>query len=292
MNTEQEKNKTTGTDSRSVLGSGPRAAFKAFHRSLLLLQNPILALPLFLYFLLKLGILALYIANTSLNLSPVWAFFIRGLTSEHLKHYPLHPIMMQTILGRLDIILDILVYVIFQGVTIALVAAALTRQHISLRDGFRTTFSRYFHLVIAAIATSVIMLVLINAPAMIVEQMGGRAGAGITTAGTIIGLIIQALFLYIAPFILLGRFSAFGAIGRSIRFAFRSIGTSMFLAIVPFILTLPTMLLTLRADVIAFRMSPDFLVHIQVAGEIMHFIANYLVIGGATVYFISKGRMQ
>lgn len=292
MNPEPIRNNTGGIDSRTAPGGGPAAAFKAFHRSLLLLQNPKLALPLFLYFLLKLGILALYISNTSLNLSPVWAFFIRGLTPENINHYPIHPIMMQTILGRLDILMDIFVFVIFQGVTIILVSAAFARRSVSLREGFKTTTTRYFHLVIAAIAASVIMLVFVNAPAIIAEQTGRHAGTGITAAGTIIGLVIQALLLFTAPFILLERIAGFRAIGRSIRFAGRSIGTSVLLVIVPFILTLPTMLLMLRADMIAFRISPDFLIYIQVAGEIMQLFASYLVIGGATIYFISKGKTQ
>lgn len=292
MNSEPARNKTAGIDSRTAPEGAAAAAFKAFHRSLLLLQNPKLALPLFLYFLLKLGILALYIANTSLNLSPVWAFFIRGLTPENINHYPIHPIMMQTILGRLDILMDIFVFVIFQGATIVLVSAAFTRRNVSLREGFKTTVARYIHLVIAAIASSVIMLVIVNAPAIIAEQTGRQAGAGITAAGTILGLMIQALLLFTVPFILLGRITGLRAIGRSIQFAGRSIGSSMLLVTAPFILTLPTMLLMLRADMIAFRISPDFLINIQVAGEIMQLFASYLVIGGATIYFISKGKTQ
>ena len=35
----------------------------------------------------------------------------------------------------------------------------------------------------------------------------------------------------------------------------------------------------------ALQISPEFLVQVQVAGEVMQFIATYLLMGGLTIYF-------
>jgi hypothetical protein len=49
------------------------------------------------------------------------------------------------------------------------------------------------------------------------------------------------------------------------------------------------MLLELNLELIAFRISPDFIIHILVIEEVMHLIASYLIVGGAALVFMRKG---
>ena len=102
---------------------------------------------------------------------------------------------------------------------------------------------------------------------------------------TLVGLVLETFFLYAIPFILIERRTALAAIRRSFAFAGRHFIESFLLVLVPFLLTVPTLLLSVNPRTIALQISPEFLVQVQVAGEVMQFIATYLLMGGLTIYF-------
>jgi hypothetical protein len=104
----------------------------------------------------------------------------------------------------------------------------------------------------------------------------------------ILGLLVQALFIYAVPIILMRRRSAFGALRENFRFAVHNYPASFTLALVTFAVSLPTFLLGLKSRVIALRLFPELLIHIQVTAELLQFVATYLLVGGVTVLFLDK----
>jgi len=108
----------------------------------------------------------------------------------------------------------------------------------------------------------------------------------IAGSGIIAGLIIQALFLYAVPFALLSDKKFAAAVGESMRMVWRSPAESFLLVLFPFILTLPMMFLSFKAEMIALRLSPDIMIHIYLASEVMKIISSFLITAGATILFI------
>lgn len=268
-------------------GGGERMnAFGIFAEALSLLQHGRLAVPLIIYFALRIAVIALYLASVNEPLSSFWALFVGGLSGAELGHYPLHLILMPAILGRFDIPLDILVSVLFQGATIALVAAAYRRGTVSLAAGFAASSKRYGRMIVVMLVTSIALFVCLNGPRLFGAGLTGAARLAVTGLALLLGLLAQALFLYAIPLVILERRSALRAIVASARFARGNALLTFLIVAAPFVLTVPTMLLGFRADMIAFRISPDFLLINQIAGEIMHLIAMYLIIGGATITLI------
>jgi membrane-anchored glycerophosphoryl diester phosphodiesterase (GDPDase) len=135
---------------------------------------------------------------------------------------------------------------------------------------------------------SIALFVCLNVPRLLATHLGGVARLGITGVALILGLLVQAFFLYAIPLVVLERYSAPKAIAASVRITRRSAFTTFLLVAVPFILTVPTLLLGFRAELLAFRISPDFLLINQIAGEIMQLIATYLIVGGATIALIHR----
>ena len=267
-------------------GGGTGNVFNIFAEALSLLRNGWLAVPLILYFALRLAIIFLYLASVTEPLSSFWALLVGGLSGEELSHYPAHLILMPVILSRFDMALDILVSVLFQGATISLIAAAYRRRPVSLAAGFSEASRDYRHLIVVMFAVSIALFVCLNVPRLLTTGLGGAMRLGITGLALLFGLIMQALFLYAIPLVVLERRSAPRAIAASARFTRRNAFTTFLLVAAPFVLTVPTLLLGFRAEMIAFRISPDFLLINQIAGEIMQLIATYLVIGGATIALI------
>jgi hypothetical protein len=259
--------------------------FRIFGAVLSYLKHGKPALPLFLYFLLQLSLIFLY-AGSGAKAAGFWALFRPGMDPEAIKHYPEHLFLMGSILGALDIPLEIFALVLAQGATVLLVAAAARRASMGVRESLGAAGRRYLHLVIAAAAAAVAMFAGFRYPMALIDGIAGvprGLGAG---ASVLICVVLQAFLLYAIPFILIEGRSAPDAIRRSFGFAGRHFVESFLFALVPFLLTVPTLLLSLNPQAIAFQISPEFLVHLQIAGEAIQLIATYLLVGGLTIFFV------
>ncbi len=279
---------TSQQASRQYDDIGTRNILRIFATALSLLQNGRLAVPLLLYFALRIAVIFLYLSSVNEPLSSFWALFVGGYSGEDVSHYPVHMILMPTILSRLDIVLDIFASVLFQGATIVLVAAAFRKRKISVGGGFTRAARGYPHMVAVMLVVSIALLLCVNAPRVLNPALRGAAYYGVYALVLLVGLCVQALFLYAIPFILLEGRRAPGAIASSMRSATRSAVTTFLIVAVPFVFTIPTLLLGLKAEMIAYRISPDFLLINQIAGEIIYLIATYAIVGGATITLISR----
>ncbi|MBN1162985.1 MAG: hypothetical protein JXB45_00265 [Candidatus Krumholzibacteriota bacterium] len=280
----------TSGDPRFDLPTNARSAFRAFQTSLTLLHDIRLILPSGLYFLLQIGVMTCYLLCIHSPLNRFWAALWPGLTGERLSHFPEHLILMQAVLGRFDILSDILVHVIFQGAIILLVAAAFRENPVSVGGSFKHSLKRYPHLVITSLLASCCIFAVITLTRALSASFEGAAGKGIIALGILLGLVMQALFLYALPFILLRGSSFSQAIGKSFILAWSSFLKTLLLVGLPFVLTIPTMLLNYKAEIISLRLSPEFMIHIHVIGEIMRLISTYLITAGATIAFIRQKK--
>ncbi|MBD3179370.1 MAG: hypothetical protein GF417_07055 [Candidatus Latescibacteria bacterium] len=268
--------------------SNTRSIINVYISALSALRNPVVALPSLIYFALHILIMAIYLNIQSPALHSFWALFIRGIAPEIFRHYPHHIILMQAVLGRFDILLDIFIHIIIQGATVAMVGSVLSRGNPDAAPSFSLTFKRYGHLLAVSIISSGIIFLVLNISEMVTGALipGGRlifAGASILAA-----LAVQGLFVYTTPFILLEGEDAFSSIGKSSSLACHSVILTALLVVIPFILTLPSVLLDIKAEMISFRLSPDFIIYNHIVGELLQTIATYLITAGSAVIVIMK----
>lgn len=261
-----------------------KSVFYAFRGALGLLRRGRPAVLLALYFLLKTGIIILYARGGAA--SPFWKILRPGGGAEALSHYPDRFIVMPAVLGRLDVPLEILVLSFAHGATVFLVALAARGEHLSVRGCAARAFSRYVHLAAAAAISSAALFGVFRLSAALLERIAGVPRAWELAIGAAAGLAVQAFFMYAVPFVMLEERSAAAAVKRSVSFAGRRFVQSFAIAAVPFAITLPTLLLALNPRAVAFQLSPEFLVAVQIAGEFMEFAAGYLLVGGLTLFVL------
>ncbi|MCD6380523.1 hypothetical protein J7M07_08795 [bacterium] len=258
-----------------------------FNKALSALKKPAVAVPSILYFILQIIIILFYLLSINEPWSSFWAIFIKGISSKALGHYPNHIILMQPVLGRFNLFIDIFIHVIFQGATVLMISSFLTGRVISLRKSFSLSLKRYIHLAIVSIAGSAAIFACINISRMASRSLGQTPHMLVIMAGIICGLMIQALLLYTTPLILLKKISAVTAIKDSISIASRLATVSLLIVILPFILTLPSILLDLKAGFISLRLSPSFMIYHHIVKEVLQTISTYLITAGSAVIFIS-----
>jgi hypothetical protein len=271
------------------LAAGVRAAFRSLYEAVQILQNGKVILPLLFYFVIKILFIISFIESGTGGLHDFWSLLLPGRQAAGLEHYPHHVMLLPVAMERLSIFLDIFLHIIAQGMTIMLVASALEGKETHLRPSLRRTVKRYWHLVIVMIVALGAMLIVANLPYLVPIPLESLPHRHIPTAVSILlALAVQSFFLYAVPIVLLSRRGGFGALGDSIRFAFRNYPASLTLALAAFAVSLPTFLLGFKSQVIALRLFPELLIHIQVTAELLQFVSTYLLVGGVTVLFLKK----
>ena len=141
-------------EARRDLLKSINSAFQAFQVSLSLLLDPRVAAPYLCYFLFQMILLAAYLTGNSGPLAHFWALPVGGVSPEYLGHYPAHLLLLQPILGRIEIFLEIVLKCIFHGATVYLVAKAMRRRKRSLPQSFSAAGRRYPRLLVISIISS------------------------------------------------------------------------------------------------------------------------------------------
>jgi hypothetical protein len=271
---------------RTGLLASVQSSLRCFGTSISLLGNGRVIVPFLIYFIIKVFIVFFYVHVISDPFISFWALFINKMSGADLSHYPEHIIVMQKILQRFDIVLELFLNPIFQGATIFIVASAFSKISFTVREGISKASKKYTHLVITAIIASALMLASVYLPDLIFGQPGGLFNAITPATGSVLGLIVQAFLVYAFPFIILRGENALFAMAGSFKLSKIFFGRSIILVALPFILTIPTLFLEFNAEIIAIRLSPEFIIYLQVVKEVIQLISNYLLFGAATVMFV------
>lgn len=244
--------------------------------------------PLLAYLLLKITLVLVYTGTPNGPLASLWRAIVPEAARGAVSHYPGHLLIMPMILGRVEIALDVLVNVVFQGATVFLIAWVLTQKPLSIDRAFRGTLARYLPAIgVTAIASSVLYGVFFL-PELVAPESVGVPPIVVKGAVTIVGLAVQALFIFTLPLVLLARASVIGAVRESFSLASREFVTTFMIVVVPFLLTIPVILLEGKAELLIAKLSPDILVHVQIARELGQWLSTVVLIGGLTAYYLNR----
>jgi len=278
----------TDAAERRSLTRSISSAFQAFHASLTLLTDPRIAAPYLIYFVIQMLLLAAYLAGNTGPLAHFWVLPTGGVTPETLGHYPAHLLLLQPILGRIEIILEIFLKSIIHGATIYLVAEAIRRRKPSLSRAFSTAGRRYPRLLIVSIISSAAIYAAILSGVWLSSDMEGPAMYAVLGGGIAMGLVVQALFVYTIPCIMIDDSPAAYSIASGISLSLRTFTKTLIIVAVPFMLTIPTILLDIKAEMIALQLSPVFMIHNHVASRVMELLSTYLITASATAIFLAR----
>lgn len=273
---------------RRSLARSLSSAFQAFQASLTLLIDPRVAVPYLICFVCQMLLLAAYLAGNSGPLAHLWALPIGGVTPETLGHYPAHLLLLQPILGRIEMVLEVFLKSIFHGATVYLVAGAMRGGKPSLPRAFSNAGRRYPHLLGVSIISSAAVYAAVLVGVWLSSNMEGPARYVFLGGGITAGLIVQSLFVYAIPYVMIDGSSAPAAIASGMSLSLRTFTKTMLIVALPFMLTVPTILLDFKAEMIALRLSPDFMIYNHVASRVMELVSIYLITASATVIFLAR----
>ena len=245
-------------------------------------------MPYLVYFLIQMILLVLYLFENSGPIANLWALAVRGVSPDTLGHYPAHLLLLQPILGRIEVILEIILKSIFHGATVYLVAKATRRSRTSVPKAFSTACRRYPHLLAVSIVSSAAVYAVVFLGSWIASGIEGPARFAALGGGITAGLVIQSLFVYAIPQIMIDGSSAAASLASGISISLRTFTKTLLIVAIPFLLTVPMILLDTKAETIAIELSPDFMIYSHIASRVMELVSIYLITASATVIFLRR----
>lgn len=264
-------------------------ALNAFYEVFNIMNRPLVWVPILAYLLLKLALILIYRATFLGPFASLWGLFVSSDLRPTLTHYPSDLIEMPLVLGRLAIVLDVFLGVVFQGATMVLFADVLRDKPLSLVRAFAATLGRYRTIVGVTLVSTVVWVAVAQLPA-IIEHPGGRPAPSMPVAliTVVLRLVVQTFFVHALPLALLANASFPAAIAGSLRWAGRSFTQSLLLVTVPLLIVVPTALMGLKSSTLVSAFAPEAMIPLAIASEIARWLSVLLFIGGLTVWFIRR----
>ena len=241
-------------------------------------------LPMLMYFALKVSVMFFYLATVRGPLQPLWAFGLDATAAARLDHYPWDLLLMPVIMANVELWLEVVVGVILQGATFLLFMAAMEESRLSLGDAMQNATRRWLHLFGVALVASLVLFLWFwlweeyLRGLRIPFRMRSLTQYGVAAA-------VQALFVYAIPLVLADGLNAPKALWTSVRLAVSSPLRSLVIVLVPLALTWPATFLSGETRVLVDRLSPEILVHVQIAQEIIHVPAMVILFGALAALF-------
>lgn len=264
-------------------------AISAFYEAFALMRRPVLWVPLLLWLAFKVGLIFLYRATFLGPVGDLWALMIPAGARASLSHYPWDLIYMPLVLNRMTTVLDVFATVIFQGATIVLFAGVFRKAPVSLGEAFRHVLRRYRPVVGVTILSALALFVVLQIPTLARRLLNtSLPSKPVFLVDTVAGIVVQALFLYTLPLVLLTGYSIRAAVAASLRWARHSFPQTLLLVFVPFLLTVPTLLLGLRSNALIAQLSPEILIHLEIASEVSTMAASVVMAGALTTWFVRR----
>lgn len=269
-------------------GRSLAAAASALQESLGMLIRPLVGVPYLVWFALQMALMGAYLSWNTGAAASIWARAVPGLAPETLRHYPEHLILMQPVLNRFEILLDIIVRCVFHGATIALIREVYRDRRPSLAGSFTEALRRYRDLLLVSFVSAAAVYAATAGGRFLSAGVGGTLRYAAAAAWIAAGLVVQAFFVYAIPFVVIGGRTFPGALSGGIVLTARLLTKTLCIVAIAFILTLPTLLLSLKAELIALRIAPEFMIHLHIATKVMELVSMYLITAGATVIFLKR----
>lgn len=253
--------------------------FWAWKQALLSARRPIIFLPLLVYAVLQL----LLLAGLAFSMYPPFSFIFvplqRALYGETALHYPNHFLVLPQLFDNLNIILSGVFGILVIGVTTMLFFSGSSQP--SLPTSLRPVWQRYFHLIAAWFGETALILLVI---------VGFSWGASKTpAAGSYMGILrvigvvgVSAIFAFTTVLILIERKPFWTALPQSVKMFARYALVTLLLVALPVVLQLPVQFILANATVVIRKLNPEVIIWVIATGVLISALSNYFVIGTVT----------
>jgi hypothetical protein len=214
-------------------------------------------------------------------ISWIMAPLLRSWAGEDVLHYPNLLRQLPVLFGRVDLAIGAVLGSIMIGAATLLFAARFRGVGGTVRETLARAFRRSGTLVLCHLPFNALLVVLtlVVDRALVARRAGLMHGALVFAGVVVVPVVVQAVFLYVGPLVMLEGRSALAALRELPRTWRRGMWAALFLGLVMLLPLMPIHFLSGHAEAIAERGSPELI--------------GWLLIGevgvGLLVWFVLSG---
>jgi hypothetical protein len=249
--------------------------------------------PFFLYALLQFLLLIVCINYVNPTINSILSPFVSLLGKERAElfgHYPGLYFLLPQVFQWGKLILGI----IFEGLAAGITAVLFIRIFDESRRSESPVSRGISNWINLSVTWSIITLILVGVNWLVPQIFSGflegspRRLAMFDLIMRLTTVFLYSIFVYAIPAIVVLRKNVGQALKISMDFFFRYPIFTFFLALLPYLLTVPISYMTSNADLIVTKFSPELVFYILVIGIIVDIIVNFILTGAVVKFLIEE----
>jgi hypothetical protein len=222
-------------------------------------------------------------------LSVIVAPALRWRFGEAALHYPNNFFVLRSALGQADTVLWVILGAVLSAAAVHMFAAFYGGRREGLASGWQAAARRYLPVVLIAAIVMTLTHLIAQAPSSIWGDLAERSPTRfriVRAGGIALVVAVQALFLYVVPYLVIDGRRLGAAVLGSLALAWKHPVTTYLIVGIPASVELLPLWLSRNSLMIARRLSPEFLVFVMAVWIIAIFFASYAAAGSSTRFFL------
>jgi len=256
----------------------------------ILRKNPVTLLPFFIIGLFDtISLVFIYLAPRP-PLSIVLAPPIRTFFGERYLHYPFNLLLIPQLFRYTHIMVTATIGVLMTGLAIGLINQAKETDKPGILSNLICALKRYLTLLLIWLIIFVLAFLVYKIPSIFLSIKNTTIAYTIFYLSFLVTIIIQAIFVYVFPAVLIEQRGLISAIKRGLSFSRKHFLTTLMLVVIPALFYLPIIILRAKTTVLMSRFFPEIVLVILGAGIIITLLIDCLVTYSTTILFLNQRR--
>lgn len=261
-------------------------------------NNPNILLPFAIFAALEFLILIIFYLSPRMPFVLFLGPIVRTFWGEGFLHYPLNFLLLPTLDSLIRLILSVIIGSLLTGAAVAMCLDIYQKKHPKFKNSFKQALKSYISLFAVVLIATLVFLVfekLINF-GLKKYFFAGHAkllfiplrfwfGPILLVINLIMGVLIQGLFVYVIPILIIDKEKLFKALLKSFSFFKKFFISTIFLVGIPMLIYIPIIIVRQNSLFLMNKIFPEFILFATFIGILISSLVIDLLVTISTAFF-------
>ena len=256
-------------------------------------SQPKLFIPFFCFALVELVCLFLAYVAPRQPFNVVLAPLIRAFWGERLLHYPANFLLLPKLGSLIRNFLSCILGSLLTGLAVVMVADVFNKKNVRIFSSLKTAINKYFSLFTVVLIITVLFFSFLKLIEMGVKFLGPKAWLGpiLIALNLLVVLLVQGIFVYAIPLLMIKNEKLFAALGKSAIMFFKLFVPTVVLIGLPLLFYIPIIALQFNTPLLIDRIFPEAVLYVSIAAVILNsLIVDLFITLSTTTLFLQNNK--
>jgi len=251
-------------------------------------RHPVILSPFILIAFLNAAALYIVYLAPQRPVSYVLAPPIKAFFGERFLHYPLNLVLTPKLFYYAQVFVNATFGVVLSALAVLMIAKVYTREKPSFLINIIETIKKYFPLFFVWLISFTLATIVFR---LFLKAYGSPEGVRSifdVSAAFLLSVIVQIMFIYATPLIIIEKKPFFSALVENVRVVAKLFVPTLFLVILPALLYLPVLVFKSKSLYLMEKFFPEAVLLVPMAGILVTFFVDLLIITSITILFLKE----